>query len=153
MRSRIQVVLPSEVGEFAEEVRRVFLELGRAYGPDSLTGECSPAVDVYETDEHLEIVVDLPGVDAQAVRVVVKSAAVLIAGEKAPRRGRGDSSFHLVERGFGKFARLVHITTACDTGRAKATLAAGELRISLPKVIERRGRAFQVPITTDRPGA
>lgn len=153
MRSRIQVVLPSEVGEFAEEVRRVFLELGRAYGPDSLTGECSPAVDVYETDEHLEIVVDLPGVDAQAVRVVVKSAAVLIAGEKAPRRGRGDSSFHLVERGFGKFARLVHITTACDTGRAKATLAAGELRISLPKVTERRGRAFQVPITTDRPGA
>ncbi len=153
MRSRIQVVLPSEVGEFSEEVRRVFLELGRAYGPDCLTGECSPAVDVYETDEHLEIVVDLPGVDAQAVRIVIKGAAVLIVGEKAPRRGRGDSSFHLVERGFGKFARLVQITTPCDTGRAKATLADGELRISLPKLTDRRGRAFRVPITTDRPVA
>jgi HSP20 family protein len=153
MRSRIQVVLPSEVGEFSEEVRRVFLELGRAYGPDSLTGECSPAVDVYETDEHLEIVVDLPGVDAQAVRVVIKGSAVLIAGEKTPRRGRGDSSFHLVERGFGRFARLVRATTACDTGQARAVMAEGELRVSIPKLIERRGQSFRVPITTDRPGA
>lgn len=153
MRSRIQVVLPSEVGEFSEEVRRVFLELGRAYGPDSLTGECSPAVDVYETDEHLEIVVDLPGVDPQAVRVVIKGAAVLIAGEKTPRRGRGDASFHLVERGFGKFARLVRITAACDTGRAQAAMAEGELRVSLPKMTDRRGRAFRVPIATDRPVA
>ena len=69
---------------------------------DSLTGECSPPIDVYETDDALEIVVDLPGVDRDAVRVVAKGDAVLIAGEKAPRRGRGDSSFHLVERGFGR---------------------------------------------------
>ena len=35
------------------------------------------------TDEAIEIGVDLPGVDADAVRVVVKGNAVLIAGEKA----------------------------------------------------------------------
>ena len=152
MRSRIQaVVLPSEVGEFADEVRRVFLELGRAYGPESLTGECSPPIDVFETDEHFEIAIDLPGVAVQAVRIVIKGSGVLVAGEKSPRRGRGDASFHLVERGFGRFARLVRLAAPCDGGRARATLLDGELRIVLPKLTERRGRAIQVPITADRP--
>jgi hypothetical protein len=37
----------------------------------------------------------------------------LIAGQKMPRRS-GDASFHLVERGYGRFARVVRLTTACD---------------------------------------
>lgn len=147
------VVLPSEVGEFAEEVRRIFLELGRSSGADALAGECVPPVDVYETDESLEVAIDLPGVDPQSVRVVVKGGAILIAGEKIPRRGRGDSSFHLVERGFGRFARLVRLTTACDAGRARAVLAAGELRVTLPKIVDRRGQTMQIPITSGRPVA
>ena len=49
-----------------------------------------PPLDVFETDEAVEIAVDLPGVDADAVRVVAKGRRVLIAGEKTPRRGRGD---------------------------------------------------------------
>lgn len=157
MRSRIQaVVLPSEIGEFAEEVRRIFVDLGRSASPDALAGECSPPVDVYETDEALEIAMDIPGVDAQSVRVVIKAGAVLIAGEKSSRRGRGDSSFHLVERGFGRFARLVRLAAACDAGRARAALTNGELRVTVPKLADRRGRAIHVPVTPviiDRPVA
>jgi HSP20 family protein len=147
MRSRIHaVVLPSEVGDFADEVRQLFAELGRAYGPDTLAGECSPPLDVYETDHTLQISMDLPGVDAAAVRIVVKAAAILIAGEKAPRRGRGDSSFHLVERGFGRFARTVRLSAACDAGQAHASLVDGELMITLPKIAERRGRAITIQV-------
>src|SRR5262245_40134537 len=98
MRGRIHAIaLPSEIGDFADEVRLVFLELGRAFGTESLAGECAPAIDVYETDESIEIAVDLPGVDATAVRVISKDDSILIAGEKPPRRVRGESSFHLVE--------------------------------------------------------
>ena len=50
-------------------------ELGRAFGPESLIGECAPALDVYETDERLEIAVDLPGVDATAVLRQSRSVA------------------------------------------------------------------------------
>ncbi len=150
MRSRIHaVVLPSEVGEFAEEVRRVFQELRRSTGTESLTGECSPPLDVYETDSSVEVTMDLPGVDPAAVRVVGRGGALLIAGEKAPRRSRGDSSFHLVERGFGRFARTVRVNTPCDLSRATARLSGGELRISLPKLTERRGRAVPIPVNTD----
>jgi HSP20 family protein len=139
------VAFPSEVGDFSDEVRRVFLELGRVFGPESLAGECSPSIDVLETDDTLEIAMDLPGVDPAAIRIVAKGDAVLIAGEKVARRARGESSFHLVERGYGRFARVVRLSRPCDTANARARLVAGELRVSVPKLAERRGKA--IPIT------
>ena len=151
MRTRIHAVaLPSEIGDFADEVRRVFLELGRVFGAESLAGECSPALDVYETDETLEIAVDLPGVTADAVRLLSKGDTILIVGEKAPRRASRDSSFHLVERGYGRFARVVRLTRPCDSAKARATFADGELHISIPKVADRRGTTIAIPIETAR---
>jgi HSP20 family protein len=147
MRSRIQaVVLPSEAGEFADDVRRIFAELGRTLG-EQLTGECSPAVDVYETDETVEITADMPGVPPDALRIIAKGQTILIAGLKIPRRSRGDSSFHLVERGYGRFARAVRLSAACDTSRARASIVDGELRLSLPKIVERREATIRIAIT------
>jgi HSP20 family protein len=147
MRPRVHALaFPSEIGDFAPEVRQVFLELGRASGSESLAGECAPALDVYETDDALEITVDLPGVEPAAVRVIGKGDSVLIAGEKAARRARRESSFHLVERGYGRFARVVRLGRACDTANARATLANGELRISIPKIADRRNKAIAIAI-------
>src|SRR5262245_7427151 len=148
MRSRIQaVVLPYEAGEFADDVRRIFSDLGQTLG-EPLTGECAPAVDVYETDETVEITADLPRVAHDALRIVAKGQTILIAGLKIPRRSRGDASFHLVERGYGRFARAVRLSTACDTSRARASIVDGELRLSLPKIVERRNAAIRVPIAS-----
>jgi HSP20 family protein len=147
MRPRIHAVtFPSETGDFSDEVRRVFIELGRVFGPESLGGECSPAIDVLETDDTVEIAVDLPGVDPAAIRILAKDDSILIAGEKAARRARGESSFHLVERGYGRFARVIRLSPACDTSNARARLVEGELRISVPKLAERRGRAIQISV-------
>lgn len=147
MRHRVHAIaIPSEIGDFADEVRRVFVELGRAFGAESLAGQCSPAVDVYETDDALEISVDLPGVTPSAVRLVAIGDSVLIVGEKPARRAHGDSSFHLVERGYGRFARVVRLARACNTSTARATLANGELRITVPKIAERRGRTIQISV-------
>jgi len=149
MRSRIHaVVLPGEVGDFVEEVKQIYRELGRSIG-DTVIGECSPALDVFETDESIEVAVDLPGVDAVSIRVVAKGNSLLVAGEKAPRRGRGDSSFHLVERGYGRFARAVRLAVPCDTARAHAKLVGGELRVSIPKIVEQRGRVIQISVPTE----
>jgi HSP20 family protein len=147
MRTRIHAVaFPSEIGDYADEVRRIFLELGRAFSAESLAGECAPAVDVFETDDMLEIAVDLPGVAADAVRLLTKGDTILIVGEKAPRRARKESSFHLVERGYGRFARVMRLTRSCDTSRARATLRDGELRISIPKIADRRGKAIRISV-------
>jgi HSP20 family protein len=147
MRHRIHTIaLPSEIADFSDEVRQVFLELGRVFGADSLAGECSPTLDVYETDDAIEIVVDVPGAEVSAIRVLSKGDSVLIVGEKPPRRVRGESSFHLVERGYGRFARAVRTTRSCDMANARAVLVDGELRITLPKIAERRGRPIPIRI-------
>jgi HSP20 family protein len=149
MRPRIHAIaIPSDVGDFSDEVRRVFLELGRVFGSEGLAGECVPPLDVYETDDTLEIAVDLPGIDPEAVRILGKGDSVLIAGEKVARRARAESSFHLVERGYGRFARVVRLSRACDTSQARATLRGGELRISVPKLTDRRGRAIPITIAS-----
>jgi len=154
MRSRIEaVILPAEPTEFRDDVRRIFRELDRSEGDEPLTGECAPALDVFETDDSVEIRVDLPGVSADSVRVVAKGPTVLIAGHKRPRRTRAESSFHLVERGYGRFARAVQVSAACDTSRARAALSNGELRISIPRLVERRGRVISIAIDADKPVA
>ena len=154
MRPRVLAfTVASEVGDFSDGVRQIFAELGRAFGSESLAGECSPVIDVYETDDALEIAVDLPGVDPTALHVLSKGDSILIAGEKAPRRARGESSFHLVERGYGRFARVVHLHRPCDASKARAKFMHGELHVAVPKVADRRGHTFTIAISTETPSA
>jgi HSP20 family protein len=141
------ITVQSDIGEFDDDVRRIFLELGRGYSSESLASECVPGVDVYETDEAMEIVVDLPGVTPDSVRLVAQGRSLLIAGEKPRRRARSEATFHLVERGYGRFARVVRLDRACDPARAHATVIGGELRISLPKIVDRRGARIPIAIT------
>jgi hypothetical protein len=42
----------------------------------------------------------------------------------------------------------VRISGAVDAGRAKATLGAGELRIELPRIADRRGGQIAIPVET-----
>jgi HSP20 family molecular chaperone IbpA len=108
-----------------------------------------PPMDVLETDSGIEILLDLPGVDPQAVSITSQHDTVVIAGTKGPTRcGQGQVAFHLAERDFGRFRRSVTIGRAFDASRAEATLTAGELRIVLPRVEDRRGRPIAIRIAT-----
>ena len=148
MRELHRLLLTSESRELADEIARVFDDLGHSLGRRIVAGETTPALDVVETESTVEIHVDLPGVRANELRVVVKNAVVIVAGEKLPHdtSRRAEGSFHLVERGFGHFARAIRLSGAFDGGRAHATLEHGELRIVIPKIVEQRGREIVVPI-------
>jgi len=140
----------SNPADLAEDVRRLFEDLA-ARRPDRrhvVAGECIPLVDVLETGRNVEIVLDLPGVASDALRIVIKSGVVLIVGEKerSEPSKRVPASFHLVERDFGRFARAVRIQSPIDATAARAWLNQGELRIVIPRVQERRGRPIDVPI-------
>jgi HSP20 family protein len=138
--------------DLAQDVQRLFEDLARRR-PDRrhvVPGECMPVVDVFETERTVEIVLDLPGVAADALRVLIKSGVVLVVGEKerpVPSK-HTPASFHLVERDFGRFARAVRVAGAVDVGQAHARLAQGELRIVLPRREERRGKGTVIPIDT-----
>ncbi len=150
MRELHRLLLTSESRELADEIGRLLDEVARSVGRHVPAGETTPAVDVVETDATVEIHVDLPGVRAEEVRVIVKNGVVIVAGEKLAQDAgqRADASFHLVERGFGRFARAVRLPGAFDAGQASAKLEDGELRIVIPKIAERRGREIAVPISS-----
>jgi HSP20 family protein len=139
-----------EVSDLSDDLRRIFQELDRQGGrpTTAAAGQCNPPLDVLETDETVEIVVDLPGVAPSSVRVLLKSGTVLVAGEKlsVPPSGIGAGDFHLVERAFGRFARAVRVAAAFDGSRATAQVTGGELRIVLPRIHERRGQPRPVPL-------
>ncbi|MDP2322235.1 MAG: Hsp20/alpha crystallin family protein [Acidobacteriota bacterium] len=141
--------------DLAQDVQRLFEDLARRR-PDRrhvVSGECMPVVDVFETERTVEIVLDLPGVAADALRVLIKSGVVLIVGEKErPVLSKNPpASFHLVERDFGRFARAVRVAGAVDAGGARARLSQGELRVVLPRRDERRGQGLLIPIDTGAP--
>jgi HSP20 family protein len=143
------VLLTAELGDLAEDVRRLFLELSRG-GPAraAAAGDVQPPLDVLETDDAVRILMDVPGVTAEAVKVLLKGDVVLIAGEKwADAPGVGAGGHHLVERGSGRFARAVRISGAFNGAAVTAVLVNGELAITLPKVTDRRGRGREIPVT------
>lgn len=134
--------------DLGEEARRLFDLLGRQQPAGGFAAECVPPVDVVETADTVEIVVDLPGVVIDDVQVVFGRGVVVVGGRKAPPGcEHREAAFHLAERAFGSFARAVRLNGAFDAGRATATLTAGELRIVLPRIEDRRGRELRIPVT------
>ncbi|MEO7272409.1 MAG: Hsp20/alpha crystallin family protein [Vicinamibacterales bacterium] len=127
------------------DLRRRFVRVELA--PDEGADD-RPPMDVLETDTGIEIVLDLPGIEPHAVSISAAHDTVVIAGTKGPTRCTGHVAFHLAERGFGRFRRTVTIGHAFDASRAQATLTAGELRIVLPRIEDRRGRSIPIRIDT-----
>ena len=153
MRPLSRVPISTDVGDVSTDVRRLFEELARQR-PErrhQITGECLPLLDVFETHDAFDLLLDVPGVTAPNLRILVKAGVVIIAGEKdrPDQPARGHASFHLVERDFGRFARAVRVHAAIDAVKASATLKDGELRVRLPKIDERRGQGILVPVTSD----
>lgn len=139
----------TELGRLADDVRRLLADLERTVGPTAhVSGECEPPLDVFETDEALEVRLDVPGIGATALRVVVKHGILMVVGAKA--RGPGttpaQATFHLVEREFGRFVRAVRLDAALEVGGARAALGDGELRVVIPKRLDRRGQEQHIPI-------
>ena len=147
-----RILLSSEVREFHDEVARLFdnLEVAAGAARLSVAGQCTPLLDVQETAAGMEVVVDVPGISSEFVRVLIKRNVLLVAGLKpSPYPCQpADASFHVVERGFGRFARAVQLDGAFDGGGARAVLRSGELRVLVPRIPNRRGQEISVPVTT-----
>jgi HSP20 family protein len=130
------------------DIERRFRHLLPPDQDEAAAGECTPPLDVLETAEGVEVVMDVPGVPLEALRVLFSHGTLVVAGRKLPAGcAHREAAFHLAERSFGRFARAVRLGGAFDAGQACATLAAGELRIVIPRIEERRGRDIPIPIT------
>jgi HSP20 family protein len=137
-----------ESHELTDDIRELFDELATSLRHEhrAYSGECHPTLDVLESDEAIEVIVDVSGITPEALRVLFRAGVLIVAGEKAPSPTSADHTFHLVEREFGRFARAVRLTGAFDIAHATAVVRDGELTIVMPKLNDRRGQAHRIPV-------
>ena len=130
------------------ERRELPAELLRLLDASPVAAECTPPLDIIETTAALEAILDIPGVPEDSIEIVLSGNVLLVTGQKLPSPcEHRDAAFHIAERSFGRFARAIGVDGAFDAGRATATLNAGELRIALPRLADRRGGPIRIPIT------
>jgi HSP20 family protein len=129
------------------ERRALSAELLHLLEPHPATAECTPPLDIIETEAGVEAILDLPGVPRSSIEIVFSRNVLLITGQKLPAAcDDRDAAFHIAERSFGRFARAISVEGAFDAGRATATLTDGQLHVVLPRLAERRGREIRIPI-------
>ena len=138
-----------DLRDAAEMLDRRYARTGREMAGGQSAPADNPPMDVLETDAGIEVVLDLPGIDATDLTVTHRDGAIVIAGYKRPTLcHQGRAAFHLAERSFGRFSRGVKLGGAFDPSRATAALAGGELHIVVPRIDERRGREVRIRIDT-----
>jgi HSP20 family protein len=117
----------------AEEIEQLFADLWQVF-PFSrgLRRGYRPEVDVYRTEDppRLTVMVELPGVEPEDVRVVASPQALLVAGER--RRPKDCGHYQQMEIEYGPFQRQVTLAEDVDPEDATATYDRGILTIQLP---------------------
>lgn len=110
---------------------------------EELTSVWSPAVDIYEDENLLNIVVDLPGVDPKLIDMKIQGDMLWLRGERKP--GFNDSSkLFCAERVSGPYLRTVVLPAYVDTGAVKARCENGVLTVTLPKKAEAKPRQIAI---------
>jgi len=141
--------MAKELGELLE-VARIQSEINRLFDNlldlDGETGSAwIPNADILETRDALVLKVELPGVAPENLSVSVQSGHVTIVGDKNQPLAN-NARFHAAERQFGSFRRTIHIGAPVNSRMAEAVLDNGLLRISFPKVPNRRGEEVPVEV-------
>ena len=135
-----------------QEVNDLFQRISTLDRSDRLPcTEWSPAVDVFESRDRLLVVIEVPGLPPESLRVVFRERELVLTGERRARRAGAGSSFLCLERPHGRFERAIPLDLPVDAARARATLAGGILTVRLPLLRERRGRETAVPIERESP--
>jgi HSP20 family molecular chaperone IbpA len=101
----------------------------------------SPAIDIYETQEGLVVVADVPGLKKEDLDIEVENGVLTIHG-KMSWRGEGEpltQEFALYD-----YFRQFTLSDAVDQDRIVATLEKGVLKLTLPKMEHAKPRRIEI---------
>ncbi len=105
----------------------------------------TPPVDIYETENDLVVLVDLPGVGQDGVDVRVDDGLLTIQGRTTPRRG-DDPVYR--EFGLVSFHRQFQLSDQVDHEKITGELRHGVLTVRLPKAEKVKPRRVQVTVAS-----
>jgi HSP20 family protein len=103
-----------------------------------------PAVDVYELEAEIHVVVDLAGVDRERVEVILEGDRLSVRGWRGDPAPRKRVRLHQIEIDHGLFERTVRIETVVDRDRLEAVYRDGFLRVRLPKARDQERREVEI---------
>lgn len=106
-----------------------------------------PNVDICECEEHVTVKVEIPGISPNDLRLYADGNNITIEGIKKKISIDGEKKLHLMERGYGKFRRVVNVNAAVNTHKAEAFLKDGVIRLIFPKVSNKRGERVKITVT------
>lgn len=92
-----------------------------------------PRADIYETNDVITVVADMPGVDENSVDITLEQNVLTINGYVAPVEPEGYRLAYAEYR-VGDYQRQFTISDQVDRDNIEATMRDGVLRLHLPKV-------------------
>lgn len=103
----------------------------------------SPSVDIFENDNAITVLADMPGVKAADLEIDLRESVLTLTGRvTAPESAR--ESDVLREYQTGTFFRQFTLSETIDQAKIDAKLTDGVLRLELPKVEKARPRQITV---------
>ena len=112
--------------------------------------ECSaeskwlPTTDVVENENDYQLVLELPGIEREAINVKLESNSLDISGERKRTELCENSQAYTNERVYGEFSRRFKLPKDVDSTGLTAEFKNGLLEISLPKKKEAQPRSIEI---------
>jgi HSP20 family protein len=105
-----------------------------------------PPIEVFETEDSLQIVAEIAGMQGDDIEIVVEGDTLTIQGIRPDPTQCEHRTYHVARIGYGAFAADIQMPFAVDAEDAEATYENGFLHITLPRtkartIIPTRGAA------------
>jgi len=141
----------TEIALLQREINQLFERLSELDTTSQpAAGEWFPSVDVYECAGTVMVVVEVPGLPPDALKVAFRDRQLVVSGERRERRpAAGTAAFLCMERPSGRFTRTIPLDLALDVHRAEARLSGGLLTVLIPRLKDRRGRERVVQVVRE----
>ena len=115
-----------------------------ALGP--VAGETVPSSDVVETDDGVEVSIELPGMEQDDVEVSLTGDSLTIKGEKKIEKQEQKRGYYVSERSYGSVYRSIPLPPGVDADKAEATFRNGVLTVRLPQTAEAKEKVKRVEV-------
>jgi HSP20 family protein len=133
-----------ELDSLQSDMNRLFDRFFEGRAADDTSRRWIPAMDLLETEDHLVLRGDLPGMTEDDVNIEIKDNVLTVSGErKAEHEDKGEG-YHRVERAFGSFSRSLTLPAGVDAGQVEAKFDNGVLEVRIPKPAEAKPTRVQI---------
>lgn len=102
-----------------------------------------PTADIYETQDALTVILEMPGVEKSNVDVRVEDGILEVEGRLDLSKYQGLQPLY-TEYNIGHYSRSFQLSSRIDQNKIGAELKDGVLSLTLPKVEEAKPRSIEV---------